>query len=125
MKLNKIFQVFLGTFLIALAISLIIHGDFGADTISVFILGTMNYVGLPFGVLSIIINTIILIAAYIFAKQQLGIGSLINATCLGLFIMLLEWPVSVVMDVPMAGYVVLIFGPLLFGIGSINFTIFG
>ena len=115
---RKILQVFTGTFIIALAISLIVQGKYGADTISVFILGIMNHVNLPFGVLSILINSCILVIAFAFAKNQLGIGSIINATFLGLFILLLEMPISFVMQFQVVNYFVLIIGPILFGIGS-------
>ena len=50
---KKIIQVILGTSMIALAITLLITAHKGADTISVFLLGMLTLIDIPFWVASL------------------------------------------------------------------------
>ncbi len=88
--MKKIWQILLGTCLIALAISLLITAHQGYDTISTFLLGILNYVSVPFWIASLCFNLVVLLIVAIFDRQELGIGSYINGIGLGLLIGIFE-----------------------------------
>ncbi|MFR2834734.1 MAG: hypothetical protein ACLTCX_11960, partial [Enterococcus sp.] len=88
--MKKIWQILLGTCLIALAISLLITAHQGYDTISTFLLGILNHVSVPFWIASLCFNLVVLLIVAIFDRQELGIGSYINGIGLGLLIGIFE-----------------------------------
>ncbi len=100
---KKIIQVILGTSMIALAITLLITAHKGADTISVFLLGMLTLIDIPFWVASLLFNAVVLGIVAIFNRKELGIGSLINGFGLGLLIGQIE-PWLNKLSVNMTGY---------------------
>ncbi|WP_291292825.1 YitT family protein [Enterococcus sp.] len=117
--MNKIFQILLGTCLIALAISLLITAHQGYDTISTFLLGILNHVSVPFWVASLCFNLIILGIIAIIDRQELGIGSYLNGIGLGLLIGIFE-PVmdKIFVHLPYYSWLAIFSAPILFGIGA-------
>lgn len=119
LKIHKLLQVLLGTGLISLAVTLLITAHNGADTISIFLLGILNLVDIPFWVASLMFNIIVLGIVAIFNREELGIGSLINGLGLGLLIGVFE-PVMDKVFVTISWYPILavIIAPVLFGVGA-------
>lgn len=116
---KKIIQVILGTSMIALAITLLITAHKGADTISVFLLGMLTLIDIPFWVASLLFNAVVLGIVAIFNRKELGIGSLINGFGLGLLIGQIE-PWLNKLSVNMTGYSIMavLLAPILFGVGA-------
>ena len=106
--MKKIWQILLGTCLIALAISLLITAHQGYDTISTFLLGILNYVSVPFWIASLCFNLVVLL-----------IGSYINGIGLGLLIGIFE-PVmdKIFVHLPFYSWLAIFIAPILFGVGA-------
>lgn len=117
--MKKIWQILLGTCLIALAISLLITAHQGYDTISTFLLGILNYVSVPFWIASLCFNLVVLLIVAIFDRQELGIGSYINGIGLGLLIGIFE-PVmdKIFVHLPFYSWLAIFIAPILFGVGA-------
>ncbi len=117
--MKKIWQILLGTCLIALAISLLITAHQGYDTISTFLLGILNYVSVPFWIASLCFNLVVLLIVAIFDRQELGIGSYINGIGLGLLIGIFE-PVmdKIFVHLPFYSWLTIFIAPILFGVGA-------
>lgn len=105
--------------MIALAITLLITAHKGADTISVFLLGMLTLIDIPFWVASLLFNAVVLGIVAIFNRKELGIGSLINGFGLGLLIGQIE-PWLNKLSVNMTGYSIMavLLAPILFGVGA-------
>ncbi|WP_430596440.1 YczE/YyaS/YitT family protein [Enterococcus sp. DIV0210g] len=116
---KKLAQVILGTFMIALSISLLITAHEGYDTISTFLLGILNIWPIPFWVASLSFNVIVLIIVFLINKSILGMGSIINGIGLALMIGFLE-PIFIEISIRSDIYHIfaLILAPLLFGVGA-------
>ncbi len=116
---KKIGQVFLGTAMIALAVTLLITAHKGADTISIFLLGILTIVALPFWIASLIFNACVLAIVAVFERKALGIGSFINGFGLGLLIGIFE-PMLEQISISIPGYsiIAVIAAPILFGVGA-------
>lgn len=117
--MKKIWQILLGTCLIALAISLLITAHQGYDTISTFLLGILNHVSVPFWIASLCFNLVVLLIVAIFDRQELGIGSYINGIGLGLLIGIFE-PVmdKIFVHLPFYSWLAIFIAPILFGVGA-------
>lgn len=117
--IRKLLQVLLGTGCISLAVTLLITAHNGADTISIFLLGILNIVDIPFWIASLIFNIIVLCIVAIFNREELGIGSLINGLGLGLLIGVFE-PIMDQVFVNISWYPIMavIIAPILFGVGA-------
>lgn len=116
---KKIGQIFLGTGLIALAVSLLITAHEGYDTISTFLLGILNFVELPFWIASLYFNCVVLLIVALLGREELGIGSIINGVGLGLLIGIFEPMLDKVsVHLPFYSWLAIIAAPILFGIGA-------
>lgn len=88
--LFKVLIVFLGTFLMGLAIQLIVSADQGFDSVSTLILGLVKHTTIPFSRWSQLLSLLFLLVTFLYDKQLLGFGSLINAIFVGEAIRLSE-----------------------------------
>lgn len=120
-KLNvkKIIVSILGTVIVSVAISLLVNGQYGVDTISTLLLGIMNFVDLPFWVLSMTLNIVILLTTLILDRSELGIGSFINALGRSYLLKFLN-PVFAGLALSFSSYsmIAAVLGPILFGVGG-------
>lgn len=116
--LKKILVALGGTALAALGIHLLVLTDLGADALSTFLLGILNYVPIRFGTASLLFNVGTIIILFFFRRNLLGLGSLINGFCLGPMLNLLDtWHLSEhVSENLLLLFVIL--GPVLFGLGT-------
>lgn len=80
----------LGTFFVSSGIALLVNGEYGADTISTFLLGVLNHIDLPFWIASMSFNVIVLVTTFIVDRSHLGLGSLINGIGIGLMLRFLN-----------------------------------
>ena len=109
--------VIIGSLIVAIGILFFLESGHGADPLSTFLLGIINYIAVSIGLASQIFNLGILAIMFIINKRLLGVGSLLNAFFVGFFINICEQPLSFV-----AAYIPIIvqvlIGPLLLGIGT-------
>lgn len=88
-NLNRIIIVLSGTFLISLGLYLFLNSHLGLTPFTVMINGLTNTLGLTFGQTSIIFKLTVIISFLLFTDKSFGIGTLINAVFVGLFVDLL------------------------------------
>ena len=88
--LFNVLIVFLGTFLMGLAIQLIVSANQGFDSVSTLILGLVKHTTIPFSRWSQLLSLLFLLVTFLYDKQLLGFGSLINAIFVGEAIRLSE-----------------------------------
>lgn len=88
MRMNKtsfsrLLLVIVGTILMGIGIEVIVVADQGFDSVSTLILGLMNHSGLPFGRWSQLISVLFLLITFLYKRNMLGIGSIINTFLVG------------------------------------------
>lgn len=116
--LRRILVSILGTFVAAVGIQCIVASGLGADAVSTFILGIMNFLPLRFGTLSILFNAIILFVIYFSKRELIGLASLINSFGLGIFLNMLDALGVLTSTSGALSFVAVVAGTLLFGIGT-------
>ncbi|MBP1046286.1 YitT family protein [Enterococcus sp. BWM-S5] len=79
----RVLIVFLGTVLMGIGIQLIVSANQGFDSVSTLILGLINYTPIPFSRWSQLLSLLFLLITFLYNKNLLGIGSLINALAVG------------------------------------------
>lgn len=95
------------------------NGTYGVDTISTLLLGVLNFVEIPFWLASLSFNVVVVIVTYVVDKQELGLGSLINALGIGVALKFLDPMMFEVSSlVPYYSVLASIFGPLFIGVGG-------
>lgn len=115
--LKKIIIALCGTFLAALGIHLLVLTTMGADALSTFLLGLLNYVPIRFGTASLLFNVGTIIVLFFFRRDLLGLGSLINGFCLGPMLNLLDsLQLGELPQLVLYSFVIL--GPVTFGLGT-------
>ena len=108
----------MGTFIAAVGVRLIVVSGLGADAISTLVLGILQHVSLQFGTVSMLFNGIILVIIFFYDRKMIGIGSLINSFGLGFCLNILDW-MGILHTIPDGtGYVSIIAGSIVFGIGT-------
>ncbi|MBL1223983.1 YczE/YyaS/YitT family protein [Enterococcus sp. BWR-S5] len=79
----KVWIVLLGTILMGVAIQLIVTANQGFDSVSTLILGLVKHTTIPFSRWSQLLSLLFLLITFLYDKQLLGFGSLINAVFVG------------------------------------------
>lgn len=116
---KKIMISVLGTLFVSTGIALFVNGRYGADTISTLLLGVLNYIDIPFWFSSMSLNIIILVITYIFGREELGIGSFINAIGIGVMLRYLDPLIgSLSASFPYYSAFASLFGPIFVGVGA-------
>ncbi|WP_261806737.1 YczE/YyaS/YitT family protein [Lapidilactobacillus luobeiensis] len=87
--LRRLMITFAGTFLIGLGIAFLVDSGVGIDPLSTFLAGVQTLVPWSLGNLIVAFNVVMLIVLFFLDRHLLGIGSVINATCVGLTVDLL------------------------------------
>lgn len=82
-SIYKVLIVLLGTVLMGVAIQLIVTANQGVDSVSTLILGLVKHTTIPFSRWSQLISLLFLLITFLYDKQLLGFGSLINAVFVG------------------------------------------
>gem|GEM_PF-953193 len=88
-NLNRVVVVLSGTFLISLGLYLFLNSNFGLTPFTVMINGLTNTFGLTFGQTSIIFKLSVIISFLLFTDKKFGVGTVINAVFVGVFVDLL------------------------------------
>ncbi|MDN6195736.1 MAG: hypothetical protein L0I93_04525 [Atopostipes suicloacalis] len=109
----------LGTFFVSTGIASLVNGSYGADTISTFLLGALNYIDLPFWLASMSFNVIILLLTFFVERGQLGVGSFINGIGIGVMLRFLN-PLmsSLAANYSLYSIFAAFIGPIFIGIGG-------
>lgn len=80
---RRIGMMCVGVFILGVAVSLSVYAHLGSDPGTCMNLGVSQQVGLSFGVWQLLLNCIILIFMFIFSRHLIGIGTVVNMTCIG------------------------------------------
>lgn len=108
----------IGTFLVALGIRLIVISQLGADALSTFILGILQYIDTSFGNVSLFINALILVVVFFKQRELIGVASIINSFGIGLFINSFDY-LQILGSIPQGFQLVsLLIGVELFAMGT-------
>ena len=83
-SLMRLTRLMIGLFIYGLGIALMVHAGLGIAPWDVFAQGIQVQTGLSFGISSVIVSVIVLIA-WIPLKVKPGIGSILNAILIGIF----------------------------------------
>ena len=83
-SLMRLTRLMVGLFIYGLGIALMVHASLGIAPWDVFAQGIQVQTGLSFGISSVIVSVIVLIA-WIPLKVKPGIGSILNAILIGIF----------------------------------------
>ena len=78
-----------GVFLISLGIFLFINSQLGSDPITVLVNGLSQTLGITVGQTSFLINSGIILALMVFTGRKFGIGTILHAVFVGVFLDLL------------------------------------
>lgn len=76
---KKTFQLIAGSMMMGLGISTAIQGGFGVDSMALFWEGVNIQTGLSLGMINIILSLCMVVIIYFIEKEQLGIGTIVNA----------------------------------------------
>ncbi|WP_413538040.1 YczE/YyaS/YitT family protein [Enterococcus malodoratus] len=107
-----------GTFIAAIGVRLIVVSGLGADAISTLVLGILQHVPWKFGTVSMLFNGIILVIIFFYDRKMIGFGSIINSFGLGFCLNILDW-MGILHTIPNGiGYLSIIAGSIVFGIGT-------
>lgn len=87
--IRRILIVIFGAFVMGTGIVLFINSGFGGDPLSVFNQGLALKIKLPLGTVAQIVNISIIFIVFLIDRSHVGIGSVINAITVGMFINLL------------------------------------
>lgn len=82
--LRSISRLMLGLFIYGLALAMVIKAEIGVPPWDVFAQGIAKSLSLTYGQASIIVSLLVLLA-WIPLKVKPGVGSVLNAICIGLF----------------------------------------
>lgn len=83
---KKCLLIFLVMNLIGIAVALFLASGLGSDSIGLLCDGIRHVLPISYGNASLIYNMIIIILAFIFAKENLGLGTIVYALVSGYFI---------------------------------------
>lgn len=81
---TRLFILMAGLALYGLGLGMVVKAEIGAPPWDVFALGLANQLGVSYGIGSVIVSALVLLA-WIPLKVRPGIGSILNAICIGLF----------------------------------------
>ncbi len=73
----------MGNLCIGIAVSLLRLSHFGTDPFSTMNLGVSGFIDVSFGVYQLIFNLFILIIQFIFARNAIGVGTIVNMVGIG------------------------------------------
>lgn len=96
--LKRIFMMCLGVFLMGVSIALFNKASFGNDPFTCMNMGVSGVVGMTFGTYQLIVNCVMFVLVWLFAKHLIGVGTIVNMVCVGflvdLFTPLLAFDIS-------------------------------
>jgi uncharacterized membrane protein YczE len=80
---KRLVMMCFGVFCMGFAVTIYNKTQFGTDPFTCMILGFSYHLPISFGVTQLTINILIILAAFKFGRQFIGVGTLINMTCVG------------------------------------------
>jgi uncharacterized membrane protein YczE len=116
-RILRVLLVLFGTWLTSVGILFFIESGYGADPISTFLLGVINFAPISVGRASQIFNLSILTVMFFVDRRFLGIGSLLNAFFVGFFMNVFA-PAMACISVYIPVAVQILLGPVLLGFGT-------
>ncbi len=83
-SVRRLFRLNLGLFIYGLALAMVIHASIGVPPWDVFAQGIAKQLGVSYGIASIVVSVLVLIA-WIPLRVRPGVGSILNALLIGLW----------------------------------------
>ncbi len=83
-SVRRLFRLNLGLFIYGLALAMVIHASIGVPPWDVFAQGIAKQLGVSYGIASIVVSVLVLIA-WIPLRVKPGVGSILNALLIGLW----------------------------------------
>lgn len=80
---KRIIVVCVGTIVAGFGVQLIVTAGLGSDSVSTLILGLLRHTTIPFGRWSQLLSLLFLISTFVYKREILGVGSLINTLLFG------------------------------------------
>ena len=84
--IKKGFLIILAGLCIGVGVGVILYANVGGDTITVFQDGMHNVLSISYGQASLLYNTVLIVLALIFSKNNFGAGTIVTALITGLMI---------------------------------------
>lgn len=125
-KIYRVLIVFLGTILMGVGIQLIVSANQGVDSVSTLILGLTRHTSIPFSRWSQLLSLAFLAITFLYNRQLLGVGSLINGLVVGEAIRVSEPFFSRIESIQnsllfsFAGFVLMAFGTAIYLSGDLG-----
>ena len=88
---KKIGMIFLAMNLVGLAVALFLANRLGSDSIGLLCDGIRAATGLQYGNASLAYNLLVIVLAWLTARKNLGLGTIVYALCSGYFIDFYSW----------------------------------
>ncbi len=116
--LRKIARIIIGLFIFALGITLSVNANIGLAPWDAFSAGVSNLTGISFGLI-VVLTGLVIIVADVLLGEKIGIGSILNAVLIGLFVDLIQsFNLIPKMNRLIPGILVLVIGQVLIVFGS-------
>ena len=80
---KRLCMMCVGVFCMGLAVTIYNKTQFGTDPFTCMVLGASSHLPVTFGTTQLIVNILIILAAFRFSRHLIGIGTLVNMTCVG------------------------------------------
>lgn len=81
--MKKNIMMLIGILLIGISVGMFRTADFGTDPFTCMNLGISGFLNMKFGILQFIVNIIIFLIVLLYARQYIGVGTLINMVFVG------------------------------------------
>lgn len=82
---RRVFVMCAGIVVLGVGIALFKLSGFGNDSTSAMTMSIADTLGIPFSVCLIGVNCLFFVAEYLFARNYIGIGTIVNGLCTGIF----------------------------------------
>lgn len=81
--IQRLIIVCIGTIVAGFGVQFIVAANLGSDSVSTLILGLLQHTSIPFGRWSQLLSLIFLLSTFVYKREILGIGSIINTLLFG------------------------------------------
>lgn len=88
---KRMAMVCAGTLIMGFAVSLSVYARLGTDPCTCMNTGLARLLGMSFGVWQLIMNSIVLVFTFFFARDKIGFGTVVNMVAVGFLVDFFSW----------------------------------
>lgn len=88
---KRMAMVCIGTFIMGFAVSLSVYARLGTDPCTCINTGLSRVFGMSFGLWQLIMNSIVLVFTFFFARPKIGFGTVVNMVAIGFLVDFFSW----------------------------------